>query len=176
MSEQKKSVDTAKPTTSILISIGRLAVSILIPLIAFAVLWAGFIFLRDSNAPQTIIGLVAIIWGVGGIALLFWIADYVVNRMPLQVAKKIQPFVFVGPALAILAWYLFIPTLRSFYLSFFGPQSNNFVGLKNYIYAFTDPTMLTAFRNNFLWIILGTGGAVGFGLIIALLADRSKLE
>jgi alpha-glucoside transport system permease protein len=176
MSDQKKTLDSAKTSVSVLVTLGRLADTIFSPLGAFAVLWAGFIFLRDSNAPQTIIALVAIIWGVGGIALLFWVTDYVVNRTPPQIAKKIQPFVFVGPALAILAWYLFIPTLRSLYLSFFGPQSNNFVGLKNYIYAFTDPTMLTAFRNNLLWIVLGTGGAVGFGLIIALLADRSKME
>jgi len=166
----------AEGGNTFLVSLGRLAVSIFIPLAAFAVLWAGFIFLRDSNAPQTIIALVAIIWGVGGVALLFWVTDYVVNRMPVVVAKKIQPFVFVGPAIAILAWYLFIPTMRSLYLSFFGPQSTNFVGLRNYIYAFTDSRMLEAFRNNLLWIILGTGGAVGFGLIIALLADRAKGE
>ncbi|MDC7245886.1 MAG: sugar ABC transporter permease [Sphaerochaetaceae bacterium] len=160
----------------VLVPVGKILISILIPLIAFVLLWAGFIFLRDSNAPQTVIAVVAIIWGVGGVALLFYVADYVVNKLPVVLAKKLQPFVFVGPALAILAWYLFIPTVRSLYLSFFGPRSENFVGLKNYIYAFTDPTMLQAFINNLMWIIFGTGGAVGFGLLIALLADRSKLE
>jgi len=160
----------------ILVPFGKVMISILIPLVAFTFLWAGFVFLRDSNAPQTIIAIVAIIWGVGGVALLFYVADYVVNKMPRSFTKKLQPFVFVGPALAILAWYLFIPTIRSLYLSFFGPRSNTFVGLKNYIYAFSDPTMLQAFVNNVLWIVLGTGGAVGFGLLIALLADRSKME
>ena len=159
-----------------IVPIGKIVISIIIPLVAFTILWAGFVFLRDSNAPQTMIAIVAIIWGVGGIALLFWVTDYIVNKLPLAVAKKLQPFVFVGPALAILAWYLFIPTLRSLYLSFFGPKSATFVGLKNYIYAFSDPTMLQAFVNNLMWIVLGTGGAVGFGLLIALLADRSKFE
>jgi alpha-glucoside transport system permease protein len=159
-----------------MVTIGRVAVSLFIPLAAFGILWAGFIFLRDSNASQGIIALVAIIWGVGGVAMLFWVADWVVNRMPLQITKKLQPFVFVGPALAILAWYLFLPTMRSLYLSFFDAQSKNFVGLANYLFAFTDAKMLESFLNNLMWIILGTGGAVGFGLLIALLADRVKME
>jgi alpha-glucoside transport system permease protein len=161
---------------STLITVGRIAVSLFVPIVAFVVLWAGFIFLRDSNAPQGIIAAVAIVWGVGGVALLFWVADWLVNRTSVTVAKKLQPFVFVGPALAILAWYLFLPTLRSLYLSFFDAQSNNFVGLTNYIFAFTDTKMIESFTNNLLWLILGTGGAVGFGLLIALLADRVKME
>ncbi len=159
-----------------LYTVGRLAVSIFIPIVTFIVLWAGFLFLKESKAPPALIAIVAIIWGVGGVALLFWVADWVVNRLPLHAAKKIQPFVFVGPALVILAWYLFLPTLRSLYLSFFDAQSKSFVGLSNYIYAFTDPKMLESFVNNLLWIILGTGGSVGMGLVIALLADRSRYE
>ncbi|MFA5447468.1 MAG: sugar ABC transporter permease [Sphaerochaeta sp.] len=159
-----------------LVAVGRIGISIFVPLVAFVILWAGFIFLKESKAPPALIAIVAIIWGVGGVALLFGVADWFVNRLPLHVTKKLQPFVFVGPALAILAWYLFFPTLRSLYLSFFDAQSKNFVGLANYIYAFTDPKMLESFVNNLLWIILGTGGSVGMGLIIALLADRSRYE
>lgn len=159
-----------------LVAIGRVAVSLFVPIVAFVILWAGFVFLRDSNASQGIIALVAIIWGVGGVAMLFWVADWVVNRLPVMAAKKLQPFVFVGPALVILAWYLFLPTMRSLYLSFFDAQSKTFVGLANYVFAFTDSKMLESFVNNLLWIILGTGGAVGFGLVIALLADRSRFE
>ncbi len=157
-------------------TVGRIIVSIFVPVVVIVILWAGFIFLRDSNANQGIIALVAIIWGVGGVALVFWVADWVVNRTPLHIAKKIQPFVFVGPALIILTWYLFLPTMRSLYLSFFDAQSKNFVGLANYIFAFTDNKMLESFVNNLMWIVLGTGGSVGFGLIIALLADRSQFE
>ncbi len=36
--------------------------------------------------------------------------------------------------------------------------------------------MLEAFRNNTLWIIFGSTLAVGFGLLIAVLADRSRYE
>ncbi len=156
--------------------IGRIALTIVVPLVSLALLWAGFLFLKESAAPPALIGIIAIIWGVGGIALLFWVADWVIGRFPPQITQKLQPFIFVGPALLILAWYLFFPTLRSLYLSFFDAQSKNFVGLANYVYAFTDPRMLESFVNNLLWIIIGTGGSVGMGLIIALLADRTRYE
>ncbi len=56
----------------------------------------------------------------------------------------IQPFVFVGPALAILAWFLAIPVVRTLILSFQDETGSTFVGLTNYIFAFTDRIMLEA--------------------------------
>ena len=51
-----------------------------------------------------------------------------------------------------------------------------FAGLENYKFALTNPTMLIAFRNNLLWMIFGTFFCVTLGLIIAVLADKSKRE
>ncbi|MEL6604621.1 MAG: sugar ABC transporter permease, partial [Cyanobacteria bacterium J06614_10] len=63
-----------------------------------------------------------------------------------------------------------------FYLSFFGPSSNVFVGLQNYIFVLTAPDTLTTFRNNLLWLVLVTGISVFLGLVIAVLIDRVKYE
>ena len=49
-------------------SIGRVLIALFIPAITFIILWRVFIFLRDSDAPQAVIAIVAIIWGVGGVA------------------------------------------------------------------------------------------------------------
>ncbi len=157
-------------------SLGRILISIFVPLITFIVLWQGFLFLRDSQAPQLVLVLVAIIWGVGGVALLYTVANYVVEQLPTKWRQNLQPFVFVGPALAILAWFLAIPTLRTLYLSFMDANSFNFVGMQNYLYAFTNRVMLEAFRNNLLWLVFGTSFSVGLGLLIAVLADRSRFE
>lgn len=158
----------------------RLLLVVAIPLIAFAVLYAGFIFLRDSNAPKWVITLVAIVWGVGGVAVLFWIFNWLVELLGDTWKGRLQPFVFVGPAIAILAWYLAIPVMRTFYISLYdrnGPVFGEFVGLANYATVFTDRLMREAFRNNiFLWIVFGVPLTVGFGLVIATLADRSKFE
>jgi alpha-glucoside transport system permease protein len=169
--------------------VGRVLLAIGIPAIAFFVLYQGFIFLRDSEAPRGFIALVAIVWGVGGVAVLYWIFNNLVEKLPDLWRIRLLPFVFVGPAMAILAWYLAIPTLRTFWISLFdrnGPpdglsifqlfSSGSFVGLSNYAAVFTDALMREAFRNNLMWIVFGSTFSVVFGLLIATLADRSSFE
>jgi len=169
--------------------IGRVVLAVAIPAIAFYILYLGFIFLRDSEAPRGIIALVAIVWGVGGVAVLYWIFNGLVERLPDEWTTRLQPFVFVGPAMAILTWYLALPTIRTFWISLFdrnGPPaelsligqigSENFVGLNNYVAVFTERLMLEAFRNNIMWIVFGSTLSVTFGLIVAVLADRSRFE
>ncbi|MGC9398320.1 MAG: carbohydrate ABC transporter permease [Anaerolineae bacterium] len=154
-------------------NVGRLLVSLFVPGLTFVVLWRTFIFLRDTQAPKGIVAVVAIVWGVGGVAALFYVANLVVSQFPLRWRNRLTPFIFVGPGLAILAWYLVVPTLRTLYLSFFDASSENFVGLANYVYAFTNDAMLQAFRNNLMWLIFTTGFSIAFGLLIAVLADRT---
>ncbi len=157
-------------------TIGRILISLFVPLLTFVVLWQGFIFLRDSNAPKLVIVLVAILWGVGGVALLYLVSNWLIEQLPPDWVHWLQPFVFVGPAVAILMWYLALPTLRTLWISMFDNNGVSFVGLANYAAIFTDRTMFTAFRNNILWIIFGSTFSVIFGLLIAVLADRSRFE
>jgi len=169
--------------------IGRILLAAGIPLIAFYVLYQGFLFLRDSDAPRVVITLVAIVWGVGGVAILYWVFNNLVERLPDLWRIRLLPFVFVGPAIAILSWYLAIPTLRTFWISLFsrdGPPaglnfleqlaSDAFVGLSNYSAVITEKLMLESFRNNVTWIVFGSTFSVVFGLVIAVLANRSRFE
>lgn len=89
---------------------------------------------------------------------------------------SLLPWLYTGPALLILVFFLVYPTLHTFYLSLFDERSGQFVGLKNYAFAFTAKAMLTAFRNNLLWLILFTLLTVGLGLAIATLTDRLRYE
>jgi alpha-glucoside transport system permease protein len=86
------------------------------------------------------------------------------------------PYVFVGPALFLLGAYLVFPAVRTIWISFMDARSRNFVGLENYIYAFTEPDIQIAFRNNLLWLVFVTGFSVTLGLIIAVLVDRIRYE
>lgn len=169
--------------------LGRVFLAISVPLLAFFVLYQGFLFLRDSNAPRSLIALIAIVWGVGGVAILYWVFNNLVERLPAHWTARLLPYVFVGPAMAILAWYLAIPALRTFWISLFdrnGPpaglsffellRSDAFVGLSNYVAVFTEQLMLQSFRNNLMWIIFGSTLSVMFGLLVAILADRSSFE
>ena len=162
--------------TVIATAVGRVFVSLVVPVVAFVVLYAGFLFLRDSHAPKLVVVLVAIAWGVGGIGLLFLVSNWVVERLPGAWKGRVLPFVFVGPAIVILAFYLLVPAILTVINSFRDATGANWIGLDNYLYAFTNPDMVTAIRNNVLWLILGTGLSTGLGLAIAVLADRSRLD
>ncbi len=178
----------------------RLVLMFLIPLIAFGVLYLGFIFLRGDDtcvmtlpsaescsilvpgvaAPQWITTIVAIIWGVGGVALLYLIFNWIIEQASDNWKKRLLPFLFVGPAVAMLVYFLAVPVVRTFWISLFdrdGPEFGEFVGLVNYITIFSDRLLREAFRNNiFFWILLGVPLTVGFGLLVAVLSDRSKFE
>ena len=157
-------------------TIGQILISLFVPVITFLVLWQGYMFLSKAQASQIVLVVVAIVWGVGGVALLFLVANWLVLKLPRPWSTRIQPFVFIGPAVAIMGWFLAIPVARSLIASFRNNLGTQWVGLKNYIFAFTDPRMLETFKNNLLWLVIGTGFSVGIGLLVAVLADRSKLE
>lgn len=155
----------------------------IIPLFAsLAVLVWGFFFLRDlqlandSNVPQVVTVLMAIVWGVGGVVLLFTTANFFVEQLPDVWTRRLQPVVFVGPAMLMLVWALVLPTIRTLILSFYDEGSANLVWFENFKFVFTNKGMLTVFRNNLMWMIFGTAFTVTTGLLIAVLADRSKFE
>lgn len=145
-------------------------------LVAFVALYAGFVFLRDNQASPIVTAVFAIFWGVGGVLLLFWVGNNFVENLPHGWSTRLQPFIFVGPAVALLAWYLAVPTVRTLVLSLQDARSLNFVGLKNYTDIFSSRIMQEAFTNNLLWMVVGTTLVVAFGLLIAILADRSSFE
>jgi len=86
------------------------------------------------------------------------------------------PWLYAGPTLLLLILFLVYPSLDTVRLSLLGPNSETFVALENYKYAFTTNEMWTAFRNNAVWLILFTVVTVAGGLIIAVLLDRVKYE
>ncbi|MBI3241896.1 MAG: sugar ABC transporter permease [Chloroflexi bacterium] len=147
-----------------------------------ALLWWGFLFQRDlqadtaSQAPQIVTVALAIVWGVGGMALLFTTANFFVEQLPNAWMQRLQPLIFVGPAMLILVWALALPTIRTFILSLYDANSVTFIDIQNYLGVFTDSSMLVVFRNNLLWILFGTIPTVSLGLLIAVLADRSRFE
>lgn len=129
-----------------------------------------------ASLSQLLNTLLAILVGVGGIVVLYVFMDFLVGFLPDSAQPRVRPWVYVGPLLLILAFYLVYPTFNTIYLSFLDKRSESFVGLKNYIFAFTNSAMRVAFRNNILWLVLLTVFSVGVGLVIAVLANRVRYE
>ncbi len=154
----------------------RILPAIIVPTVTLLVLYGGFVFLRDSHASKGIITVVAIVWGVAGVAVLYYVANWMLEKLDDAWQSRLRPLVFVGPAVAILTWYLALPTLRTLWVSLLDAEGGRFVGVSNYVAVFTADAMSIAFRNNIMWILFGATACVVLGLLIAVLADRSRFE
>jgi len=152
----------------------RILAAVAVPLLAFIILWLTFEWLRDADANRGVIVLVAVLVGVVGVFTLYWAMDYMVNRLPAGFRESIRPWVFVGPALVILAIFLAYPAINTIYLSFLDARSQGFVGLENYGFVFTDDGMLRAIRNTLGWIIIVPSISVAVGLGFAMLVDKLR--
>ena len=150
----------------------------LIVLVVLAVIFlvGGFILLQNMQDSKILMTVFAVVWGLGSVALLFFVLNSVAQSMPRRIRSTAVAAVFAGPAILILVWALVLPTLRSLRLSFMDATGSKFVFLDNYAFAFTDPIMLEAFRNNLLWMVFGTSACVILGIVVAVLADKSKRE
>ena len=178
MSTDDGSADTiderASGPQTVIVSILRLVGAFAIPLAAFFVLWATFDFLREADANRFLVVGVAILVGVGGVFFLYWGMNRVIDFLPDRYREGVRPYIFVGPALVILAVFLIYPVLNTILVSFKDSQGESFVGLDNFRFVFTDEGMLRAIRNTFGWIIIVPLLGVSIGLAFATLADRLR--
>ncbi|MFD1776428.1 carbohydrate ABC transporter permease [Paenibacillus rhizophilus] len=154
---------------AVLISLGILLANIVVNGLIF-------LFFRDSTLNPLLTAVLAVLWGVVGVYLIYYTLTFAAEKYPDKIRGRILPFIFVGPAVLLLGWLLVLPALRTLYLSFFDASSDKFVGLANYAAVFSDRLLGTALRNNLLWVFVGTLACVAFGLLIAILADRSSYE
>lgn len=83
---------------------------------------------------------------------------------------------FLLPCLLLFALIYLIPLIMVVVSSFFEWKAGgvfNFIGIQNYINAFTnDDRMLIALRNTGIWVLLQSTVHVGLGTIIAFMLAR----
>ena len=136
----------------------------------------GFTLLRANLLPQIPTTIVAIAWGIATVVLIFYSLNLLAQIFPTKTYNKIVPYIFIGPAVLIMGWYLLLPTLRSLLLSFMDKTASRFVWFDNYKFLFSDRSMLVSIRNTLIWLVCGTGFSVLIGLVVAILAERSYVE
>jgi alpha-glucoside transport system permease protein len=90
--------------------------------------------------------------------------------------RGLTPWLWLLPAFVFIGVYLIYPVVDTLRLSFYNADSSQFVGLKNYIYIFTDKALQSTLLNNVLWLVLFTALAVGLGLLFAVLTGRVRYE
>jgi alpha-glucoside transport system permease protein len=152
----------------------KIVLALAIPVAAFFVISVAFDFLRDTDSNRLLVAAVAIVIGVAGVFGLFWAMNQIVDWLPTRWREGVRPYVFIGPALVLLSVFLIYPVINTIVLSFKDARSQEFVGLENYKFVFTDESMLRSIRNTALWIIVVPAVAVTVGLVFATLADRLR--
>ena len=93
-----------------------------------------------------------------------------------RLAQRLNPVIFLTPALLIYCVFAIYPTISVVEYSFtdwdgIAPE-RNFVGFENYQRLFSDKIFWEAFRNTFVWSAVIIVLNVGLGLVIAAMLAR----
>ena len=124
---------------------------------------------------KLVTALLAIVVGVGGIIILFWALNALVERLlPDRMRETARPWVFIGPAVLIVGLYLLFPAVDTLRRSFMNNTSTEFTGFENYQYLATNPALRSTIWNNVLWILVVPALSVAIGLAVAVLADKLR--
>jgi alpha-glucoside transport system permease protein len=118
--------------------------------------------------------LLAIIGGVGGALLLYYVLNLIVERLPQKWEDRVKPYIFIGPAVLVIGVFLIYPAIRTIILSFANSASTAWVGLDNYTSLLSSPDFRLALINTLLWIVIVPASTVVLGLAVAVLADRLR--
>lgn len=129
---------------------------------------------------QDIPTLLVVILGVPAILAAYIVGgEYLVRRLPDKNRPQVRPWIWVGPALILVAAFLLFPAIGTVVQSFQNNEGVS-VGLANYQSQFADfPSggAWIAIRNNVIfWLIFYTIFALAFGLVLAVLFDRVRYE
>jgi len=143
-----------------------------------AVIWGlANLFLAFGYYPQWfgnkfVIGILAIVAGVGGAALLFYFLNMFIEGLPRRLSEGVIPYAFILPGLLLVGLMLIYPTFQTINYSFANADSTAYVGLQNYKTIFGSSEFWQSIVNNILWLLIVPALVVAFGVIVAVLADK----
>jgi alpha-glucoside transport system permease protein len=93
---------------------------------------------------------------------------------PRRWSSLLVPLAFMLPAAIFLSVWVLYPMLATMWRSLFSDLGGDFVGLDNYQRMFEDDQMITALKNNALWVLLIPAAVTAVGLVFAVLTERVR--
>jgi alpha-glucoside transport system permease protein len=81
---------------------------------------------------------------------------------------------FLAPAAFFLGIWILYPTLYTIWRSFFDRDGDEFVGFDNYQALFTNDVIVTAIKNNFIWVLIVPALVTIVGLLFGVLTERIR--
>lgn len=116
--------------------------------------------------------VLAVVAGVGGALVLYWVLNFLAERLPGRWEDRLKPYFFLLPAVAAIGVFLIYPAVQTVVYSFANATSTRWVGLENYTDLLTEKDFQVTLVNTLLWIIIAPTVVVALGLAVAVLADR----
>jgi alpha-glucoside transport system permease protein len=119
--------------------------------------------------------LQAVIAGIALTALIYFLLNFLVHRLPERIKRKVEPYVFIGPVLVLIGFFIIWPTLQSIRLSFMEEAidgSTTWIGFQNFRDLFAEDYFASMLINNLMWIAIVPILTVSLGLAIAQLANN----
>jgi alpha-glucoside transport system permease protein len=134
----------------------------------FAIPVLAFMLLRPyQNAVVYVLAIAVILGGI-----LFY-ADY---RARQGAGFLFQLIIFAAPAATLLLVGLVYPAISTIFQSFFDKTGDEFVGLDNYVWTFTNPEGFWSVINTIIWVLVAPTFATIVGLAYAVFIDRARGE
>jgi alpha-glucoside transport system permease protein len=169
MTEERRGLDVLKSMLIVVVTVGAL--------------WYGFDLLSQPdlfsglspNLSKIFQAIIAVVLGVVGIWALFYSGNAIIEALPPKATEFLRPYLFVLPAVAVVAVYLIYPTIGTVVTSFTDVPDGEGM-LYNYSQALTNDEVLLNLRNNAIWLLVTPTVAVVIGLIFAGLVDRIRFE
>ena len=118
--------------------------------------------------------LLTLVLGLAAFAAIVVLVFLLAERTSVKAQEWAKYLVFLVPAVLLLIIGLIYPAIRTLILSFMNDDSEQFVGLDNYVWAFTRPEILQVLTNTAIWVFVVPTVSTFIGLVIAYLTDRMK--
>src|SRR4051794_8059766 len=110
----------------------------------------------------------------GGAATAAPVAAPLPQKQPGRWREHRVTLAFLAPAAILLGVWIVYPTIYTIIRSFFDREGSNFVGLDDYGELFSQDILVTAIKNNVLWLAIVPALVTAIGLIFAVLLERVR--
>jgi multiple sugar transport system permease protein len=92
--------------------------------------------------------------------------------------KGITPYLFVAPAVLVLAFTCLYPVIKGFELSFYDwslgtpIESRKYIGWENFVWAWQDPALFNSIKVTLIFTVFAVTAELFLGLLIAFLLEK----
>ena len=100
------------------------------------------------------------------------------HKMMLNKKQSLTGWIFLAPAVLLIAIFSFVPMIRALLLSFQSGKGANlsFTGVNNFIRMFQDKIFMQSLMNNFIYLIIQVPIMLVLALILAAMLNNKNLK